>query len=153
MFFAPLTLNEGAKNEVYAKFNTHVDATFSAHVVLVAQYMPLNPDTADAIKAQMCKRAHLDSWDSICIQGEPREQLKAAFNMALKSLADFFAIHEEGPFLEGDKANYADLIVGGWVNMMASCLPAEEWDEFRTWHGGVFGRLHDALHEKYFVCV
>ncbi|KAI4662107.1 uncharacterized protein J4E78_004900 [Alternaria triticimaculans] len=153
MFYAPLTLNEGAKHEAYAKFNTHVDATFSAHVVLVAQYMPFNPETADAVKAHMSKRAHLDSWDSICIQGEAKEQLKVAFKAALKSLTDLFMVHEEGPFLEGEKANYADLIVGGWVNMMASCMPTEEWDDFRTWHGGVFGRLHDALQEKYFVCV
>ncbi|KAI4640330.1 hypothetical protein J4E93_008535 [Alternaria ventricosa] len=153
MFYAPLTLNEGAKHKAYAKFNTHVDATFSAHVMLVAQYMPFNPETADAVKAQMSKRAHLDSWDSICIQGEAREQLRVAFKAALKGLADLFMVHGEGPFLEGEKANYADLIVGGWVNMMASCMPAEEWDDFRTWHGGVFGRLHDALQEKYFVCV
>jgi glutathione S-transferase len=153
MFYAPLTLNKGAKNEAYANFNTHVDATFSAHVVLVAQYMPFNPDTADAVKTQMCKRAHLDSWDAICIQGEAREQIRAAFKAALESLADLFMVNTGGPFLEGEKANYADLIVGGWLNMMASCMPTQEWDDFKTWHGGVFGRLHDALQEKYFVCM
>ncbi|RYO38110.1 hypothetical protein AA0113_g11271 [Alternaria arborescens] len=153
MFFAPLTLNEGAKNEAYAKFNTHVDATFSAHVILVSQYMPFNPETAEAVKAQMCKRAHLESWDSVSVQGEAREQLKVAFKAALKSLADFFVVNEGGPFLEGEKANYADLIVGGWLNMMAKCMPKEEWEDFKEWHGGVFGRLHDVLQERYFVCV
>jgi glutathione S-transferase len=153
MFFAPLTLNEGAKNEAYAKFNTHVDATFSAHVILVSQYMPFNPETAEAVKAQMCKRAHLESWDSVFVQGEAREQLKVAFKAALKSLADFFVVNEGGPFLEGEKANYADLIVGGWLNMLAKCMPKEEWEDFKEWHGGVFGRLHDVLQERCFVCV
>ncbi|KAG9188076.1 hypothetical protein G6011_01999 [Alternaria panax] len=153
MFFAPLTLNQGAKNEAYAKFNTHVDATFSAHVVLVAHYMPFNPETAEAVKAQMCKRAHLESWESIRIQGEAREQIKAAFKTALESLAALFKVNERGPFLEGEEANYADLIVGGWVNMMAVCMPKGEWEDFREWHEGVFGRLHDALQKRYFVCV
>jgi glutathione S-transferase len=61
-------------------------------------------------------------------------------------------VHESGPYLEGEKANYADLIVGGWLNMLYACLPEEEWKEFKTWHNGVFGRLHDALQENYFKC-
>jgi hypothetical protein len=68
-FFAPLTSNQGSKNEAYAKFNMHVDATFSAYVVLGAQYIPFNPDTADATKALMAKRAHLNSWDDLNVQG------------------------------------------------------------------------------------
>jgi hypothetical protein len=36
-FFAPITSNQGSKNDAYAKFNMHVNATFSAHVSLVAQ--------------------------------------------------------------------------------------------------------------------
>jgi glutathione S-transferase len=95
----------------------------------------------------------LESWDSVSVQGEAREQLKVAFKAALKSLADFFVVNEGGAFLEGEKANYADLIVGGWLNMMAKCMPKEEWEDFKEWHGGVFGRLHDVLQERYFVCV
>jgi glutathione S-transferase len=148
-FFAPLTSNKGSKNEAYARFNQNVDATFSAFIVLVAQYLPFNPSTADAAKALFVQRAHLSSWDSICLQGEAREPIRAAFKVALTSLAQLFMVHEIGPYLEGKEANYADMIVGGWLNMMSATMPEEEWKDFRTWHGGVFGRLHDALQENY----
>jgi glutathione S-transferase len=151
-FYAVLTTNQGAKNEAYAKFNVHVDATFSAHVMLVAQYLPFNPDTAEAVKALFVKRAHMNSWDDFSVQGEAREQLKAKFKEALTSLAQLFMVHETGPYLEGEQANYADIIVGGWLNMFSATMPAEEWKDFRTWHGGVFARLHDALQENYFHC-
>ena len=151
-FYAPLTSNQGAKNEDYAKFNLHVDATFSAYVVLVAQYLPFNPDTADATKSLMAKRAHLNSWDDLNVQGDAREQLRVAFKEALASLAQLFMKHDDGPFLEGQRANYADLIVGGWLNMLSVTTPEEEWKDLRMWHGGVFARLHDALQEKYLKC-
>ncbi|KAJ4333048.1 hypothetical protein N0V95_009518 [Ascochyta clinopodiicola] len=151
-FFAPLTSNKGSKNEAYARFNMHVDATFSAHVLLVAQYMPFNPNTAEAAKALFVKRAHLNSWDDLSVQGEAREQIKAAFKEALTSLARLFLVHEGGPYLEGKEANYADLIVGGWLNMMHATMPKDEWEDFREWHSGVFGTLHDALQKRYFVC-
>lgn len=151
-FFAPITPNLGSKNEAYARFNLHVDTTFSAHVVLVAQYMPFNPNTAEAAKALFIKRAHLNSWDDLSVQGEAREQLKAAFKVALTSLAQLFMVHESGPYLEGKQANYADLIVGGWLNMLYSTMPQDEWKDFKTWHRGVFARLHDALQENYFEC-
>ncbi|QDS68902.1 hypothetical protein FKW77_007958 [Venturia effusa] len=151
-FFAPLTSNEGSKNKEYAQFNLHVDATFSAHIVLYAYFLPFNPDTADAAKALMLKRAHMNSWEDLNIQGEAREGLKAGFKEALTSLAQLFMIHETGPYLEGAQANYADLIVGGWLNMLSIIIPGDEWQDFRTWHNGVFARLHDALQENYFVC-
>jgi glutathione S-transferase len=151
-FIAPLTTNEGSKNEAYARFNMHVDATFSAHVVLVGQYLLLNPSTAEGVKALFAKRAHLSSWDDISIQGEAREQLKSAFKEALTSLAQLFMINKPGPYLEGEEATYADLIVGGWLNMLSVTMPAEEWEDFRTWHEGVFAQLHDTLQEKYFDC-
>jgi hypothetical protein len=37
------------------------------------------------------------------------------------------------------------ILFGGWVKMMQVTLPGAEWEEARTWHGGAFGRLHDAL--------
>jgi glutathione S-transferase len=152
VFFAPITTNVGSKNEAYARFNLHVDATFSAHVVLVAQYLPFNPNTADAVKTLFAKRAHLKSWDDLSIQGEAREQIKASFKVALTSLAQLFMVNEAGPYLEGENANYADLIVGGWLNMFSATMPGDEWKDFRTWHGGVFALLHDALQENYFLC-
>ncbi|KAL6058146.1 GST N-terminal domain-containing protein [Balamuthia mandrillaris] len=152
VFFAPLTSNQGSKNEAYARFNVHVDATFTANMAPYGQYLPFNPKSAEAVKALFAKRAHLSSWDDICIQGEAREPLKEAFKVALTSLAQLYMVHETGPYLEGEKANYADLIVGGWLNMLSIIMPEEEWKDFRTWHGGVFAQLHDALQENYFEC-
>ncbi|KAI8811485.1 hypothetical protein BJ742DRAFT_797858 [Cladochytrium replicatum] len=151
VFFAPITTNAGSKYADYARFNLHVDATFSGNVGLCAQYLPFNPETADATKAMMAKRAHLDSWDVLRSEGEAREKLNESTKSSLASLAHYLSVHEDGPFLEGKQPNYADIIIGGWLNMMYSCLPAEEWKEVKTWHGGVFGRLHDALQEKFFV--
>jgi glutathione S-transferase len=151
-FFAPLTSNEGSKNKDYARFNMHVDATFSAHVVLVAQFMPFNPATAEAAKSLFVQRAHLSSWNDLTIQGEAREQIKTSFKEALRSLAELFMVHESGPYLEGKAPNYADLIVGGWLNMLFATMPEEEWKDFRSWHGGVFAKLHDALQKDHFKC-
>lgn len=152
LFMAPLSSIEGFKHQNYARFNQHVDATFSAHVIIVAEFMPFNLKSADIMKATFVKRAHLNSWDDLRLKGEARQQTIASFKEALTSLAQRFTVNEGGPYLEGEKANYADLIVGGWLNMLSICMPAEEWKDFRTWHGGVFARLHDSLQEHYFVC-
>ncbi|KAH6639535.1 hypothetical protein C7974DRAFT_133933 [Boeremia exigua] len=148
----PLTTNEGAKNEDYARFNWHVDATFTAHVGLVAYYMPFKPEVEEVTRAIFLKRANLDSWEQFSIQGEAREQIQASFKESLTSLAQLYTVHEDGPYLEGKEANYADIIVGGWLNMLFECMPADEWKDFKTWHGGVFARLLDALHESHYVC-
>jgi len=149
-FFAPLSSNLQLKNEAYARFNMHVDTTFSAYVVLVAQYLPFNPSTAEAVRALFVKRAHLNSWDDLTIQGEAREKLLAGFEAGLTTLAQLFMVHDTGPYLEGSQATYADLIVGGWLNMLSITMPLDEWKQLRTWHSGVFARLHDGLQEKYF---
>jgi glutathione S-transferase len=151
-FYAPITTNKGAKHEAYAQFNLHVDATFSAYVILYTQYLPFNPDTADDAKALFVKRAHFNSWEDMRVKDEAREPLKAKFKEALTSLAQPFTVHGSGPYLEGEHANYADMIVGGWLNMLSVLMPEQEWKDFRTWHGGVFARLHDALQKNYFVC-
>ncbi|KAL5325184.1 hypothetical protein ACEPPN_006307 [Leptodophora sp. 'Broadleaf-Isolate-01'] len=151
-FVAPLTSNEGSKNEAYARFNMHVDATFTAYAILVAHYLPFNPDTAESVRALFVKRAHQGSWEDLSVKGDAREQLMVAFKSALTSLARLFGVHETGPYLEGSQANYADLIVGGWLSMLSITISEDEWNDFRTWHGGVFARLHDALQEDFFVC-
>jgi glutathione S-transferase len=151
-FIAPLTVKQGGKHEDYARFNWHVDSTFTSHVALVAEHLPFNSETAAAVRAQFVKRAHLNSWDDLCIRGEAREQLRASFQQSLTSLAELYMVHKDGPYLEGSRATYADLIVGGWLTMMAATMPAEEWQDLRTWHGGVFARLHDALQDNYFTC-
>jgi glutathione S-transferase len=147
----PITTNEGKKNQDYARFNWHVDATFTHHVILVAYYMPFNPTTKEATQQIFLNRANMDSWEQFKVEGDVREGLKLSFKQSLASLAQYYTINE-GPYLEGKEANYADIIVGGWLNMFAECMPAEEWEDFRTWHGGVFARLHDALHKNYYVC-
>ncbi|KAF1928610.1 uncharacterized protein M421DRAFT_420494 [Didymella exigua CBS 183.55] len=148
----PITTNKGKNNQDYARFNWHVDVTFTQHVLLVAYYMPFNPATEEATRECFLKRAKMDSWEQFKVEGEMREGIKASFKESLTSLAKLFTVNEDGPFLEGNEANYADLIVGGWLNMFSECMPSEEWKDFRTWHGGVFARLHDALHENYYVC-
>lgn len=151
-FFAPITTNTGSKNEAYARFNLHVDATFSANLTLYGYYLPFNPETAEAAKALISRRAHLSSWEDINIQGEAREPFKAAVKENLASLAELFTINEGGPYLEGKEPTYADLIVGGWLNMLSIIMPADEWRDFRSWYGGALARLHDALQENYFLC-
>ena len=86
------------------------------------------------------------------VSGEASEDMKAAFKDSLTSLAQLYTINEGGPYLEGEQANYADLMVGGWLNMFFQCMPRDEWKEVSMWHGGVFGRLHDALQENYWEC-
>ncbi|KAF2745998.1 hypothetical protein M011DRAFT_459535 [Sporormia fimetaria CBS 119925] len=149
-FVAPITTNAGARNEEYAKFNWHVDTTFTAHVQLVGQFMPFNPHEAEQVKANMAKRAHLKSWEDTFLPKETRGPALQACEEALRSLAELYRVND-GPFLEGEEPNYADVIVGGWVNMFAKCMPEEEWKAFREWHGGVLARLHDALQERYWV--
>lgn len=148
----PITTNEGKKHESYAHFNWHVDVTFTHHVGLVGYYLPFNKATEEATRAVFLNRAKMDSWEQLKVEGEAREGMKASFKESLTSLAQYFTVNKDGPYLEGKEANYADLIVGGWLNMFSECMPAGEWKDFRTWHGGVFARLLDALHESYYVC-
>lgn len=151
-FYAPITTNAGAKHGDYARFNLHVDATFSSGMVGYGQFLPFNSDTAERVQALMAKRAHLKSWDDVQAGREQRLLLLGMLKGATESLGKLFEVNQGGPYLNGERATYADLIVGGWLNLYSVIMPEEEWKEFRTWHGGVFARLHDALQEKYFVC-
>lgn len=149
-FYAPLTTNEHSKYVAYAKFNVHIDTTFTCYVALLAQRLPFNPERMEETRAVFAKRAHLNSWDDLTLTDEKREELMVAFEKALTSLAELYKVHESGPYLEGAVPNYADIIVGGWLNMFYMLMKKEEWERFRSWHGGVFARLHDVLHEKYY---
>jgi glutathione S-transferase len=152
-FYAPLSIRPASTpNAAYARFNVHIDATFSAHVGPFAEFLPFNPATAEAVKALFAKRAGLPSWDVLSVRGaEARRAALEAFRADLATLAGLFGAEGEdgGPFLEGERASYADLIVGGWLNMLEVVMPADEWVEFRGWYGGVFARLHDVLQERY----
>lgn len=145
---APLSERKEGEFDEYARFNTNVDAAFSAHVPLMIHGMPLDPTTAEATKAEFVRRAGVTSWDDFAVSGEEREKLKNSFRDVLGDLAKLFLRDSSGPFLLGKQASYADFIVGGWLWMIRGTLPDDEWEEARDWYGGVFGRLHDAL-EKY----
>ncbi|KAK2601764.1 hypothetical protein QQS21_004648 [Conoideocrella luteorostrata] len=132
----------------YARFNTNIDAAFSAHVPLMVHGLPLDPATADITKAEFVKRAGVGSWDDFALVGEAREKMKESFVAILGDVAKLFLKDTSGPFLLGQRASYADLIVGGWLRMMRMTLPESEWNEARGWHGGIFGKLYDAL-DKY----
>lgn len=134
---------------LHRAFNAHVDSLFTMNgVVLAGYYMPFDPATAEATKADMVRRVGVSRWEDLEIPpgSEKRKELLASFEAALGSgLAVWFVRRDEGPFLEGRTPMYADLIVGGWLQMMRNCLP--EWEELREWHGGLWGKLHDALEE------
>lgn len=129
----------------YAKFNMNVDAAFTAHVQLTVQDFPFDPATAEISKAEFVRRAGVKCWEDFALVGEEREKMKDSFRNTLGGLAKLFLRNADGPFLLGTRASYADLIVGGWLRMMRATLPESEWEEVRSWHGGLFGQLHDAL--------
>jgi len=129
----------------YAKFNVNVDAAFSAHVQLTVQGFPFDPATAEICKAEFVRRAGVTCWEDFALVGEAREKMKDSFRNMLGGLAKLFLRDTSGPFLLGTRASYADLIVGAWLRMMRATLPESEWEEVRSWHEGLFGRLHDAL--------
>ncbi|KAL4928948.1 uncharacterized protein BDV17DRAFT_86972 [Aspergillus undulatus] len=143
-------MSEEAKQEkyvAYAEFNRHVDAAFTTHTLLAVQRMPFHPATEKLSKAEFCRRAGKTSWDEFMISDEVRAQLKSSFKGTLGELAKVFTRNTSGPFVLGGRACYADLIVGGWLRMFNVCLPEDEWEELKSWHGGVFGQLWDALQE------
>ncbi|PWY85944.1 hypothetical protein BO70DRAFT_360776 [Aspergillus heteromorphus CBS 117.55] len=146
----PLMVPLSERNDIefgdYARFNTSIDALFTSHVALM-QNMPLDPETAEQTKAEFVRRAGVSSWDDFAITSEMRENIKTSFHDALGELAKLFSRDRSGPFLLGQQASYADLIVGGWLRMMGVTMPEAEWEEARGWHNGAFGRLYDALQE------
>ncbi|KAG6295037.1 hypothetical protein E4U09_002384 [Claviceps aff. purpurea] len=132
----------------YSHFNNQVDALFSAHVQFMAYYMPLDPSSAEATKAEFVRRAGASSWEDFRLDGEKREAMKMSLRDALGvHLVGLLRRDESGPFVLGERATYADFIVGAWLKMIERTVPGE-WEEMRGWHGGVFGELHDAL-EKF----
>ena len=134
---------------LHRTFNAHVDNLFTMNGALIAgYYIPFDPATAETTKADMARRAGVSRWEDLEVpQGsEQRKKMVAGFEAALGTgLAPWFIRRDEGPFLEGPTPMYADVIIGGWLQMMRNCLP--EWEELRGWHGGLWGKLHDALEE------
>ncbi|KAK1751419.1 hypothetical protein QBC47DRAFT_330117 [Echria macrotheca] len=141
----PLSEWEGKEHPEYARFNASVDAAFSVHVGLGVGNFPFDEASAEATKAEFVRRAGFKSWEDFLLVGEAREKVKSSFRDTLEGLARLFQRDESGPFLLGEKASYADLIVGAWLRMIVVTFPREDWEDVRGWYGGVFGRLHDAL--------
>jgi glutathione S-transferase len=126
----------------YSHFNREVDLAFTTHVALMGYYLPLDTERT---KQEFLRRAGLVSWDQFELKGEAREQMLQGFRKTLLELAEVFTMQAKGPFILGNTANYADLIVGGWLVMASRTLPEAEWAEVKTIGSGVFGRLFDAL--------
>jgi glutathione S-transferase len=141
----PLSECRDSQFPEYAKFNVNVDAAFSAHVQLTIQCFPFDPATAEISKAEFVRRAGVTRWEDFALVGEAREKTKESLRNMLGGLAKLFLRDTTGPFVLGTRACYADFIVGAWLRMMCATLPESEWEELRSWHGGLFGRLHDAL--------
>jgi glutathione S-transferase len=141
----PLSECRESEFSEYAKFNMNVDAAFTMHVQLTVQGFPFDPAVEEATKAEFVRRAGLSSWEDFALVGEAREKTMASFRDTLGGLAKLFPGGEDKPFLLGETASYADMIIGGWLRMMQVTLPKGEWEQVRSWHGGLFSRLHDAL--------
>lgn len=129
----------------YAKFNRNVDAAFTAHVQLTVQGFPFDPATAEASKAEFVRRAGVTRFEDFALVGEAREKTMESFRNMLGGLGKLFLRDTSGPFLLGTRASYADMIIGAWLRMFHGTLPESDWEQVRSWHEGIFGRLHDAL--------
>jgi glutathione S-transferase len=127
---------------LYAAFNTHIDSIFSTGAFLFSDGLPFNPETAEQSKAEFCRRVGMKTWDELTVRGEERRKVLNAFQVALGEAAKYFRF-SDGPFIGGKEADYADIIIGGWLMFLSQTIP--EWEEIRTWHGGLWGKLHDGL--------
>ncbi|KAL0572168.1 hypothetical protein V5O48_009796 [Marasmius crinis-equi] len=136
-------VKEGLGLGLYRGFNTFVDELFTRYIILFGHGIPFNPETAEISKAEFCRRAGGKKWEELGIEGEARTKKVEEFRFALESLAKLYRSNETGPFLEGREPSYADLIVGGWLRMMENTL--REWEEMRTWHDGLWGKLRQGL--------
>ncbi|KAI1850763.1 hypothetical protein JX265_004474 [Neoarthrinium moseri] len=127
---------------LYAAFNAQIDSIFFIGAALCPQGLPLNPETAEQCKAEFCRRAGFKTWDELIVRGEDRKKVLTEFQAALGEAAKFFRF-SDGPFIGGKDPDYADIIIGGWLMFMSQVV--SEWEEIRSWHSGVWGRLHDGL--------
>ncbi|KAL4876258.1 hypothetical protein BJY04DRAFT_223195 [Aspergillus karnatakaensis] len=146
---APLSEQKGeGRDELYTEyiqFNQHVDAAFSAHVLLMLPGLPFPDPSAAETQAEFVRRAGVSCWDDFIVSESERQKLLGSLEGVLGDLARLFERHTSGPFLLGNRVSYADFIVGAWLRMMSVTLPGSEWEMVRGWHGGVFGGLFDGL--------
>ncbi|TQV94219.1 glutathione S-transferase [Cordyceps javanica] len=140
-----LTLPRDPSYPQYGRFNLSADTLFTTFTSLIAGGMPLDPATADEVKAEFARRAGVAPGQEFKLEGEARQAVLDGFQAALAGLAKLYAENAEGPFILGRQVSYADFIVGAWLRMFCVALPRAEWEQLKTWHDGTFGRLHDAL--------
>ena len=145
----PLSEHKGNLHADYARFNSNVDMAFSVHAQLMV-HMPWDPAVVDEIKAEFVRRAGVATWDDIEIRGMARQELKKSLQDSLRDLATLLQRDTSGPFILGDQACYADIIIGAWLRMLSKAMPEKEWHEVQTqWYDGIFGALHVALQHRF----
>ncbi|KAK5138156.1 hypothetical protein LTR08_004851 [Meristemomyces frigidus] len=155
-----------------AAFNAHVDALFTRFATLCT-HAPFDPRVADAVGAMFAARVGAMAAELQQRAGAQPGGVKVlvAFEQALGELAKAYrhtggttdyvwraggtgeaqrqraptGLGEGGPFLDGDEPVYADFVVGAWLKMMEASMSAEDWGCVRTWQGGLWGRVVDAL--------
>lgn len=146
-----------------AAFNAQVDGLFTKYVILADQ-MPFDPQRAEEIGQIFTKRAAVMGIEQLQLSSEAREKLLVEFEGSLGEFVkayqhvggttDYFwaktgtqvtGREKTELFLDGKEPTYADLIVGAWLAMCEAAMKPEEWQRVRTWQGGFWGRLHDAL--------
>ncbi|KAF2714534.1 hypothetical protein K504DRAFT_420418 [Pleomassaria siparia CBS 279.74] len=126
-----------------AAFNAHVDGLFTKFTVLCDQ-MPFDPRIAEAVQAIFAKRFGVKSLADMQLKDDEREPKLVALEAALGELAKAYR-HTVGPWLDGERPMYADVIVGAWLKMMEASMKGEEWQRVRKWQGGLWGRVVDGL--------
>lgn len=151
-----------------AALNNRVDDLFTKYVAL-SDVMPFPEASKEKINGIFAARFGLTNLEDMALSAEAREALFVGFENALGEFAKAYAHtggttdtvwsatgtaaaqaqrkgrEEVGPWLDGEEPVYADFIVGAWLAMMAECMPAGDWERVRGWHGGLWGRVHDAL--------
>ncbi|KAG6905980.1 hypothetical protein DXG01_016474 [Tephrocybe rancida] len=144
-----------------AAFNARVDGVFTRFAGLCTQ-MPFDPEFVGAIQAMFAKRlGGIAAMSSQQPANERPDTSLVAMEAAMGELAKAYRHtggtaesqaqrpppgHEtSGPFLDGDEPVYADLALAAWLKMFEISMPPEEWQQVRSWHGGLWGRIVDAL--------
>jgi hypothetical protein len=139
---------------------------FTKFAILCSE-MPFDPAVQDEVNAIFASRAGAMNVDT-SFGDERRQAMMGSFEAALGELSksykhtggttDYFWLaqgtheaqqqrgrEETGPFLDGEEPVYADFIVGAWLKMFEASMPEEDWKLVRTWQGGIWGRVVDAL--------
>ncbi|TFK95786.1 hypothetical protein BDV98DRAFT_651866 [Pterulicium gracile] len=129
----------------HAALNTHIDAIFTASSELCLSGLLFNPDTGGGFRAEFFRRAGKERFEDLIMDDEARVQAMEQFQVALSNLTKIFRSRDEGPFLEGAKATYGDLMIGGWLMWIYKTGRPDEWEQISGWHDGLLGNLHKGL--------